>query len=59
MTKMIIPRTADLDNSTVLGDTGDSLRELFEHTLREAMQLEFEQRVGAGRYEQRRTSRPS
>jgi putative transposase len=51
MTKMIIPRTADLDNTAVLGDTSDSLRELFEHTLREAMQLEFDQRVGAGRYE--------
>jgi putative transposase len=51
MTKTIIPRTADLDNTGVLGDASESLRELFEHTLREAMELEFEQHVGAGRYE--------
>jgi transposase-like protein len=49
MTKTIIPRTADLDNISVLGDASESLRELFEHTLREAMELEFEQH--AGRYE--------
>ena len=47
MTKMIIPRTADLDNTAALGDTSDSLRELFEPTLREAVQLEFDQHVGA------------
>jgi hypothetical protein len=33
MPKMIIPRTADLDNTTVLGDASDSLRDLFQHTL--------------------------
>ena len=51
MTKTIIPRTADLDNSTLLGDASESLKDLFEHTLREAMQLELEQHVGAQRYE--------
>src|ERR1017187_3891124 len=49
MTSTIIPRTADNDNS-LLGDPSDAMRELFEHTLREIMQLEYEQHVGAGRY---------
>jgi putative transposase len=51
MTNTIIPRTDDADNSTLLGDASDSLRELFERTLREAMELELGQHVGAGRYE--------
>jgi putative transposase len=49
MTDTIIPRTADNDNS-LLGDPSDAMRAIFEHTLREIMQLEFDQHVGAGRY---------
>lgn len=51
MTNKIIPRTGEIDNTDRLGDASDSLRELFEHTLRQAMELELEQRAGAGRYE--------
>jgi len=49
MTDSIIPRPAQNDNS-LLGDPSDAMREIFEHTLREIMQLEFDQHVGAGRY---------
>jgi putative transposase len=49
MTDSIIPRTADNDNS-LLGDPSDAMRAIFEHTLREIMQLEFDQHVGASRY---------
>jgi hypothetical protein len=35
MTNTIIPRTADPDNSSLVGDASDSLRELFERTPRE------------------------
>jgi putative transposase len=49
MTDTIIPRTADNDNS-LLGDPSDAMRAIFEHTLHEIMQLEFDQHIGAGRY---------
>jgi len=56
MTDTIIPRTADRDNTDLLGtdllgDASDSLRQLFERTLRQAMELELRQRAGAQRYE--------
>jgi hypothetical protein len=41
MTTTIIPRTAEADNSILLGDAGDSLGELFDRTLREAAELEL------------------
>jgi putative transposase len=49
MTDSIIPRPTQNDNS-LLGDPSDAMREIFENTLREIMQLEFDQHVGAGRY---------
>jgi transposase-like protein len=49
MTDSIIPRPAQNDNS-LLGDQSDAMRRIFEHTLREIMQLEFDQHVGSGRY---------
>jgi transposase-like protein len=49
MTDSIIPRPAQNDNS-LLGDSSDAMRDIFERTLREIMQLEFVQHVGAGRY---------
>ena len=49
MTDSIIPRPAQNDNS-LLGDPSDAMRGIFEHTLREIMQLEFDQYVGASRY---------
>jgi putative transposase len=50
MTKVILPRTTTLDND-FLGDPSDALRNLFQQALRGAMDLEFDQRVGAPRYE--------
>jgi putative transposase len=49
MTNTIIPRTAPNDNS-LLGDPSEAMREIFEHALREIMQLEFSQHVGVDRY---------
>jgi putative transposase len=50
MTKAILPRTTTLDND-FLGDPSDALRHLFRQALRGAMDMEFEQQVGAPRYE--------
>jgi putative transposase len=50
MTKAIVPRAATFDND-FLGDPSDALRGLFQQALRGAMDLEFDQRVGAARYE--------
>lgn len=50
MTKAIVPRAATFDND-FLGDPSDALRGLFQQALRGAMELEFEQQVGASRYE--------
>jgi transposase-like protein len=50
MTKAILPRTTTLDND-FLGDPNDALRNLFRQALRGAMDMEFEQQVGAPRYE--------
>jgi putative transposase len=50
MTKAIVPRTATFDND-FLGDPSDALRSLFHQALRGAMELEFDQQVGAPRYE--------
>ena len=49
MTDTIIPRPGQDDNG-FLGGPSDAMREIFEHTLQEIMQLEFDQHVGAGRY---------
>jgi putative transposase len=50
MTKAIVPRTTTFDND-FLGDPSDALRSLFHQALRGAMELEFDQQVGAPRYE--------
>jgi putative transposase len=50
MTKAIVPRTTTFDND-FLGDPSDALRSLFHQALRGAMELEFDQQVGASRYE--------
>lgn len=50
MTKAIVPRAATFDND-FLGDPSDALRSLFHQALRGAMELEFDQQVGASRYE--------
>ena len=50
MTKAILPRTTTLDND-FLGDPSDALKHLFRQALRGAMDMEFEQQVGAPRYE--------
>jgi len=50
MTKAIVPRTATFDND-FLGDPSDALRALFHQALRGAMEMEFDQQVGASRYE--------
>jgi putative transposase len=50
MTKAILPRTTTLDND-FLGDPSDALRHLSRQALRGAMDMEFEQQVGAPRYE--------
>ena len=50
MTKAIVPRAATFDND-FLGDPSDALRGLFQQALRGAMELEFDQQVGASRYE--------
>jgi putative transposase len=50
MTKAIVPRTTTFDND-FLGDPSDALRNLFHQALRGAMDMEFEQQVGAPRYE--------
>lgn len=50
MTKAILPRTTTFDND-FLGDPSDALRSLFQQALRGAMEMEFDQRVGAARYE--------
>lgn len=50
MTKAIVPRTTTFDND-FLGDPSDALRSLFQQALRGAMEMEFDQQVGASRYE--------
>jgi len=50
MTKAILPRTTTFDND-FLGDPSDALKSLFQQALRGAMDMEFDQRVGASRYE--------
>jgi putative transposase len=50
MTKAILPRTTSLDND-FLGDPSDALKHLFRQALRGAMDMEFDQQVGASRYE--------
>lgn len=50
MTKAILPRATILDND-FLGDPSDALRNLFHQALRGAMDMEFEQQIGASRYE--------
>jgi len=50
MTKAIVPRATTFDND-FLGDPSDALRGLFQQALRGAMELEFDQQVGASRYE--------
>ena len=50
MTKAILPRTTSLDND-FLGDPSDALKHLFRQALRGVMEMEFEQQVGAPRYE--------
>lgn len=51
MTNTIIPRTDDLDNTDLLGDPSDPLRNLFERALRQVMETELAQLAGAQRYE--------
>jgi putative transposase len=51
MTKMILPRTADVGNTSLLGDPSDVLRDLFGQVLHSAMEAELEQRAGAAHYE--------
>jgi len=50
MTKAIVPRTTTFDND-FLGDPSDALRNLLQRAVHGAMELEFDQRVGAARYE--------
>jgi putative transposase len=50
MTKMIVPRDAELDHD-FLGDPSDPLKQLLARALRGAIDMEFEQHVGAQRYE--------
>jgi putative transposase len=50
MTKAIVPRATSFDND-FLGDPTDALRNLFHQALRGAMELEFDQQIGASRYE--------
>jgi putative transposase len=50
VTKAIVPRGTTFDND-FLGDPSDALRSLFQQALRGAMELEFDQQVGASRYE--------
>jgi putative transposase len=50
MTTTIIPRAEDQGNS-LLGDRSDALTHLFRQAVRGAIELEFEQRIGAQRYE--------
>src|SRR5271163_4400194 len=50
MTKAILPRATSLDND-FLGDPSDALKHLFRQALRGAMDMEFDQQVGASRYE--------
>jgi putative transposase len=51
MTKMILPRTAEVGNTALLGDPSDALRDLFAQVLHSTMEAELEQRAGAGHYE--------
>ena len=50
MTKAIVPRATTFDND-FLGDPTDALRSLFQQALRGAMEMEFDQQIGASRYE--------
>jgi putative transposase len=50
MAKITLPRATTLDND-FMGDPSDALRNLFQQALRGAMEMEFEQQVGAQRYE--------
>jgi len=50
MTKAIVPRATTFDND-FLGDPTDALRNLFQQALRGAMEMEFDQQIGASRYE--------
>ena len=50
MTKMILPRTAEVGNTSLLGDPSDALRDLFGQVLHSAMEAELEQRAGARRH---------
>lgn len=50
MTKAILPRATTFDND-FLGDPSDALTHLFRQALRGAMEMEFDQQVGASRYE--------
>lgn len=49
MTDSIIPRPTQNDSS-LLGDPSDTMRDFFEQALHKVMQLEFDQQVGAARY---------
>lgn len=51
MTKAIIARNNDLDNTDVLGDPSDALKHLLHQAMRGLIEAEFDQRVGAQRYE--------
>jgi putative transposase len=51
MTNPIIPRSADLGNTSFLGDPSDALRSLLSQALHSVMEAELSDRVGAGHYE--------